>query len=392
MVLTKMKLFSNSQKNLLISEDSLSVSSVFDPENPDQNQPKSSENLSQKTPPVCDYLAAILCNAPLSTMYKFESEDSGVELPSGANSPSTPIGSEKSFTVHSRKTSCDSGDLKPDRNEQEPEPTEGNTVKGLDEEVQVDLGESEVKVDLETEEDEEVCEETLRERVCEAESRTQSLEDYMDECCRLSQVRSVSSGLSYLEQVCRLMERLSCLQETSQRLQRQLCSLRTARRLDQDRLDFLLQQCSCGAADLVFAEVQESPSRTESLNGTLSDLRTIPETMQRVYASRDGESGSWRRRSFTETEALFNSCSRDRLLQRRLSDRCSSSWGRVRDLVKRTRLRSQSRLLQSSFKNSCPQLYRPDLGPVEASVQNPNRNSMVVLGPRPDWTLPGFKG
>lgn len=188
------------------------------------------------------------------------------------------------------------------------------------------------------------------------------------------------------------MERLSCLQETSQRLQRQLCSLRTARRLDQDRLDFLLQQCSCGAADLVFAEVQESPSRTESLNGTLSDLRTIPETMQRVYASRDGESGSWRRRSFTETEALFNSCSRDRLLQRRLSDRCSSSWGRVRDLVKRTRLRSQSRLLQSSFKNSCPQLYRPDLGPVEASVQNPNRNSMVVLGPRPDWTLPGFKG
>ncbi|CAJ0964726.1 unnamed protein product [Ranitomeya imitator] len=44
-------------------------------------------------------------------MYKFESEDSGVEMPSGANSPSTPKGSEKSFVMHSRDSSCDSGVL-----------------------------------------------------------------------------------------------------------------------------------------------------------------------------------------------------------------------------------------------------------------------------------------
>lgn len=42
---------------------------------------------------------------------KFESEDSGVELPSGANSPSTPTGSEKSFVLHSRDSFCDSGVL-----------------------------------------------------------------------------------------------------------------------------------------------------------------------------------------------------------------------------------------------------------------------------------------
>lgn len=42
---------------------------------------------------------------------KFESEDSGVELPSGANSPSTPTGSEKSFVLPSRDSFCDSGVL-----------------------------------------------------------------------------------------------------------------------------------------------------------------------------------------------------------------------------------------------------------------------------------------
>ncbi|OCT70061.1 hypothetical protein XELAEV_180369833mg, partial [Xenopus laevis] len=47
----------------------------------------------------------------LKKLYKFESEDSGVEMPSGANSPSTPKGSEKSFVMHRRDSSCDSGVL-----------------------------------------------------------------------------------------------------------------------------------------------------------------------------------------------------------------------------------------------------------------------------------------
>ncbi|KAL8186719.1 UNVERIFIED_CONTAM: hypothetical protein K2H54_006039 [Gekko kuhli] len=47
----------------------------------------------------------------LPRLAKFESEDSGVELPSGPNSLSTPTGSEKSFVLHSRDSSCDSGVL-----------------------------------------------------------------------------------------------------------------------------------------------------------------------------------------------------------------------------------------------------------------------------------------
>lgn len=58
-----------------------------------------------------DYLSAIFSNTQLPGLYKFESEDSGVEMPSGANSPSTPTGSEQSFVVHSRESSCDSGNL-----------------------------------------------------------------------------------------------------------------------------------------------------------------------------------------------------------------------------------------------------------------------------------------
>lgn len=61
-----------------------------------------------------DTLSAFFPDSQLTRLYKFESEDSGVELPSGANSPSTPTGSEQSFVVHSRESSCDSGKLKTD--------------------------------------------------------------------------------------------------------------------------------------------------------------------------------------------------------------------------------------------------------------------------------------
>lgn len=61
-----------------------------------------------------DTMSAIFPDSQLTRLYKFESEDSGVELPSGANSPSTPTGSEQSFVVHSRESSCDSGNLKND--------------------------------------------------------------------------------------------------------------------------------------------------------------------------------------------------------------------------------------------------------------------------------------
>lgn len=56
-------------------------------------------------------LSAFESKCRLHRFSKFESEDSGVELPSGANSPSTPTGSEKSFVLPSRDSFCDSGVL-----------------------------------------------------------------------------------------------------------------------------------------------------------------------------------------------------------------------------------------------------------------------------------------
>lgn len=61
-----------------------------------------------------DYLSAIFLHSQLPRLYKFESEDSGVELTSGANSPSTPTGSEQSFMVHSREPSCNTCNLNSD--------------------------------------------------------------------------------------------------------------------------------------------------------------------------------------------------------------------------------------------------------------------------------------
>jgi len=116
-VLTKMKIFQNFSEKLCVSEDSFSTSSSMSvceqeapqltrtsEENPHLNEGPGSP--SEQAP--SDYLCGIFSDAQLPRLYKFESEDSGVELPSGANSPSTPTGSEQSFVVHSRGSSCDS--------------------------------------------------------------------------------------------------------------------------------------------------------------------------------------------------------------------------------------------------------------------------------------------
>lgn len=116
-VLTKIKLFSHLHEQLLISDDSLSTTSAASvPEqrsDPIRASEVTSNQSDMSTQPRLesgsDYLSAIFSDSQPSRLFKFESEDSGVELPSGANSPSTPTGSEQSFVVHSRESSCDSG-------------------------------------------------------------------------------------------------------------------------------------------------------------------------------------------------------------------------------------------------------------------------------------------
>ncbi|XP_037543833.1 uncharacterized protein si:ch211-250c4.3 [Nematolebias whitei] len=225
-------------------------------------------------------------------------------------------------------------------------------------------------------------------------SSSDSLKDYMDKCCRLSEESQQSSsplgsGVSYLEHICQLLEKIGHLQEMNLQLQRQLCSLQKDGRMAKTKEEFFQQQCSCGAATLSF---QKRPYRSEFLSpsGTFSDLSTIPEGSRHPLMStrRDMSSESlttiplWRRslnrRSFTEGEDCFLGDNTEGLStpQRRLSE--NYTWSRVKDIMRKTKFRNQSRLGLTSLKMSCPQLYRPDLDPVEPAATN--RNSMIALG------------
>ncbi|XP_062375855.1 uncharacterized protein si:ch211-250c4.3 isoform X2 [Sardina pilchardus] len=486
-VLTKMKVL-NSFEKLLSLEDSVSTLSLSVSEHGMADLSKATEVSSVKSAPTGqeskddDYLSAMFSDPQLPRLYKFESEDSGVEMPSGANSPSTPTGSEQSFVVHSRESSCDSGalpsPLPSPLPSQEPllllgdegaEMLDMSDIHQLDETaiagaLETDLTEAD---GLAEGEDEQEASHSDLERpehgslrnsaqVCEAEeqrveqrasaseakaledhawSRTEcpdqasdaavatgaefqcddaateaelqgaclrksttsdSLDEYMEQCCRLSEVSQsqaspLGSGLGYLEHICQLIEKIGQLQEHNLKLQRQICGLHNEGRVTKTKEDFFMQHCNCGAASLAFQEVKRH-SRSDFPSGTLSDLTTIPEVTHHPLRGvrRDGDSvflpniPLWRRglnrRSYTEGEARYLGDSAEVLSapHRRLSE--NYTWGKVKELVKKTKLRNQNRLglSSSSLKNSCPQLYRPDLGPLDPPRRD--RNSMIALG------------
>uniref|UniRef100_UPI0037E7FF37 uncharacterized protein n=1 Tax=Semicossyphus pulcher TaxID=241346 RepID=UPI0037E7FF37 len=474
-VLTKMKLFSHLQERLMIGDDSAStISTGSVSEQPIPDPTKASEVNShhddkQQIESGSDYLSAIFSDAQLPRLYKFESEDSGVELPSGANSPSTPTGSEQSFVIHSRESSCDSCNLNADATalpdkldtyaqsseiKQAEDSVDDSPSMAVDTQDDVFMDSEELHIGEDVDPDQcrpseirpEVNEvlsgqlkenSTVTERTCIEDLRpgrqslteacddmgngfeperigrsatSESLEEYMEECCRLSEAQQVSSnplgsGLGYLEHICQLLEKIGQLQETNLRLQRQICCLQKDSRMTKTKEDFFQQHCSCGAASLAFQDVQRRHPRTECLSpsGTLSDLSTIPEvTRHPLISSRRGHDMSsedltpvplWRRglnrRSYTEGEARFRDSTEGlSFSHRRLSE--NYTWGRVKDLVRKTKLRNQGRLglTSTSLKMSCPQLYRPDLDPVEPAVRFRNRNSMIALGQQSKLDFP----
>ncbi|RVE74253.1 hypothetical protein OJAV_G00020210 [Oryzias javanicus] len=426
-VLTKMKLFNNFNERSLKADDSVStiymvsdncrhtidtlkVSEVIPEDESSQSQMKSSsENLS-----------VIFSNSELPRLYKFESEDSGVELNSGANSPSTPTSSEKSFVVHSREPSSDSCNLNSDhtsppntfvinvqsseiketvennlkaredvernvliyRDEDASPSEETELLKSKDEERDSTSGTIPVVLS-ETEETRDLTDtgcptdirlvqepfvrlqdarrssekEPLSMRRC---NTTDSLKEYMEECCRLSETQqqnpgAVLSGLSYLQHICHLIESIGKLQETNLKLQKRICSLQTDHRTSKTKEDFFQEHCSCGAASLAYQEIQKTTSRSEILSptGALSDLSTIPEVIRHpLKSTRTGRSNEcvsvprWKRslnrRSYTEGGAHFLSDSREQVStpQRRLSE--NYTWGRVKDIVRRAKVGNQN--------------------------------------------------
>ncbi|XP_056902601.1 uncharacterized protein si:ch211-250c4.3 isoform X2 [Takifugu flavidus] len=423
-VLTKMKLLNNlHQKHLVEDATNLSLKSCCEQESTKASQINLhlDENSTELRPESCsDFISTVFSEPELPRLCKFESEDSGVELPSGANSPSTPSASEQSFVVHSRESSCDSCNSKPDSTlcpytqnsdtketeylvaadpqDLQPEEHSSSTTTG-------DLQEAEpmdIKALVISPERGEDVPEKLREnsavtegssckctRQCGKECAeitshqfepeplsSESLEEYMDHCCRISQSQQESSsplgsGLGYLQHMCQLIEKIGQLQETNLRLQRQISSLQKDSRMTKTKEVFFQQQCSCGAASLAFQDVQKRHSRSShpSSSNTLSDLSTISEVTRHPLRTRRDLSSEdlfpfplWRRdlnrRSYTEGEAHFceDSSEGPPQPQHRLCE--SYTWGRAKDLVKKTRLRNQSklRLSSTSLKMSCPQL------------------------------------
>ncbi|XP_059374008.1 uncharacterized protein LOC132110919 [Carassius carassius] len=471
-VLTKMKVLNNFPEKLLNVEDSISTISISMSEQDNTEHLQADEVISihSAAPETTvseskkDYLSSIFADSELPRLYKFESNDSGVEMTSGATSPSTPTGSQQSFVVHSRESSCDSDSLNspvPADNPLEDNSvfleTEQTSCKCLNQDTLTILGDRtedenvdndliDITADSERSEDrslrntmknckdaieimaarEEITDTTMSEDTMSSNQRSteaydgktgpefqqqplrksttsDSLDEYMEECCRLSEVNQANqsnplgSGLGYLEHICQLIEKIGQLQEHNLRLQKQICGLQKEGRLIKTKEDFFMQHCNCGAANLAFQELKRhfcsDHYSLKASNSTLSDLSTIPEVTRIPLsaAMRDGDVGCqqalpvWRRRglnrrSYTEGEAKYLSDSAEVLSapHRRLSE--NYTWGRVKDLVKKTKLRNQSHLGLSSgsLKRSCPQLYRPDV--MSAERPRTNRSSMVALG------------
>ncbi|XP_063817631.1 uncharacterized protein LOC135056420 isoform X1 [Pseudophryne corroboree] len=404
-------------------------------------------------------------------LYKFESEDSGVEMPSGANSPSTPKGSEKSFVVHSRDSSCDSGVLSASSS-----PTVGHMEMSActtEDEAQAFLSDIEHSKDYvdDIKEDVEDHENTIEDFIdCQEEEEldlppcsnenepaattlfstelsstiveetkamddfykdtfneiqdlhqlkrcptSDSLDEYMDECCRLSEVNQgaskvLGSGLGYLEHICQLIEKIGQLQEHNLKLQKQIFTLQKEDRMKQMKEEYFRQHCSCGAANVLLSPYQEAKrhfpvrrNRPHSMfvqSGNQSDLSMIPEigiNNERFgYKGNPAQTEGWRSPSILGLRKTFSKLKYEDKESKQAWDRSYSDtfaqseqdmkkfdlhpWGRVRDLLKKTKNRNQNKLglSSASLKRSCPQLYRPDI--VHGDLKKRDRNSMIVLG------------
>ncbi|XP_018427508.1 PREDICTED: uncharacterized protein LOC108800065 [Nanorana parkeri] len=406
----------------------------------------------------------------LKRLYKFESEDSGVEMPSGANSPSTPKGSEKSFVMHSRDSSCDSGvlsasssptvghiEINAGTNEQDTNnflsdtehckeytdkvkddaEDQENTIEDFidcQEEEELDLPPCSDENDCTDnalystahssaiEEDTKVVDDFYKDTFEEIQGLHQlkrsptsdSLDEYMDECCRLSEVnqgasKALGSGLGYLEHICQLIEKIGQLQEHNLKLQKQIFVLQKEDRMKQMKEEYFGQHCSCGAANILLSPYQETKkhfparrNRPHSMfvqSGNQSDLSMIPEIGINYekfgYKGNNVQMDGWRspnilgvRKPFTKLKCEdkesklgwdrnFNEAFTP--LEQDMKKLDLHPWGRVRDLLKKTK-KNQNKLglSSASLKRSCPQLYRPDI--VQNDIKKRDRNSMIVFG------------
>ncbi|XP_008117596.2 uncharacterized protein LOC103280420 [Anolis carolinensis] len=267
-----------------------------------------------------------------------ESEDSGVTLPHGANS-------EKRFVLHSRDSSCDSGVLSASSSPvmisnkdpvnaclcisdcKEPKEHNAEKIQTFAVSLNKDADFQDTKHTEQSFSDGSQVE-CLQGKICKEDSSSllptmpveeksfqddyrndnleeltlpahplrryptsDSLDEYMDACCKLSKVnqenaKARGSGLGYLEHICQLIEKIGQLQEHNLKLQKEICALQKEQRTSQLKEEYFIQHCSCGAASVLLSSYREMKnyfpgwSRLNSLliqNGNISDLSVIPE-------------------------------------------------------------------------------------------------------------------
>ncbi|XP_072334886.1 uncharacterized protein [Scyliorhinus torazame] len=374
-------------------------------------------------------------------LYKSESEDSGVELPSGANSPSTPSGSEQSFVVHRRESSCDSGmalsilssfpaiqhcpfpadnrnsdkcskiDGKAEGNQEAPvkvkklHSASANWKKNsssnrnfnqnptiIDEEVTQPRRVSLVEIVIadtnsqlfESDTVEHGNETRLDQETLKRRPSSDSLNDYMEECCRLSQVNQDkagdrSSGLGYLEHICQLIETIGQLQDQNKQLQKQVWIAERALKVYRMKEDFFLNHCSCGAVGIY----QSLATLPDLQNGLSTNFTGLGNSFKQENSSQSiGRLDSVRSQGFdTETTRrqvcrkpecgkktnhrevdLMHCHEEPNYLNSRQQDHQKAEGqasGKVKVLLKNSKLKNRPvRESSSMLKRSCPQLYR----------------------------------
>ncbi|XP_060697818.1 uncharacterized protein si:ch211-250c4.3 isoform X1 [Hemiscyllium ocellatum] len=402
-------------------------------------------------------------NCSILKFYKSESEDSGVELPSGTNSPSTPSGSEQSFVVHRRESSCDSGMalsivssspgvqhcpfiadchnpdqcLKEDTGPREApvkvkklptatanwkkttkpsrDMTQSPTV--INEEVtqprhvslvEIVIADTNSTATLNRAE-KHATETPLNQEALKRRPSSDSLNDYMEECCRLSQVNQEKvgdrgSGLGYLEHICQLIETIGQLQDQNKQLQKQALITERALKVNRMKEEFFLNHCSCGAVgiyqslanlpDLQIGSCSSSPShgisfkgedtaqitgRTENNSQQAEDTQANGREHSRKYMCRKMLSQQDLVLGHEELSELNSHCQDHQ-------DAEGQSSGKIKLLLRDSKLKT--RPVRDSFtmlKQSCPQLYRPEDGRSSPLIKETNSASVWGLNRNSDW-------
>ncbi|KAJ7324463.1 hypothetical protein JRQ81_017483 [Phrynocephalus forsythii] len=285
---------------------------------------------------MCSDIPTIALNCQVSRLPRNESEGCVVVLPQGVNLPSTRQGSEKNFVLHSRDSSCDSGVLSASSSPAadhiktlvNKNPEEGcRYVSDCKEPAELCTGHldalqmSTLSLDDDTDGQEEKqpepsflggsqgerspekigkevhlsCFSTLpaEERNLSDGYRKGSLEELPLEGHPLRKYPTSDSLDEYMDTCCRLSQ----LQEQNLKLQKEISSLQKEQKTSQLKEEYFLQHCSCGAASFLLSSYQEAKhscpgwnSRPHSLlaqNGNTSDLSAIPETGSNERSSKN---------------------------------------------------------------------------------------------------------